>query len=79
MTKQYLYDGTFVGYAGFTHFLSQNYPARKVPLATFDRVSGEVYIKEKDTVQVIKPGEVYEVTVKIEIKGVEDGLVEVSG
>lgn len=69
MTTTFVYNGTFIGYSEFTHFISKYYPARKMPLLTFDRVTGNVYVKDRDTEYVLQPGETFELTTKVEITG----------
>lgn len=71
MTTKFVYDGTFIGYSEFTYFISKYYPARRMPLITFDKGSSNVYIRDgdRDIDYVLQPGETFELTSKIEITG----------
>lgn len=71
MTRKFEYNGTFIGYSEFTHFISKYYPSRKMPLITFDKDSKNVYIKDgvSDSEYTLQPGETFELVSKVEITG----------
>lgn len=71
MIKKFNYNGSFVSYSEFTHFISKYYPAKRMPLVTFDKETKNMYLRDgyNDTEYVLQPGETFELTTRIEITG----------
>lgn len=67
MTKEFLYNGTFIGYSEFMHFLSKYFPARRMPLVVFEKVSKSVRVETETEKYVLSPGDKFTINFNVEI------------